>query len=123
MSARKIVEDQVTQLKSLTLKLPQSVKQAPKDGCIVTAFTSISGPKEDDEHWPVFNRRMDVLFGEDQRDKDGRLLHFERGPHGMDMVVSYIEEAVKAGHLLWEAATPKLERLITESEYFMCVFI
>jgi len=43
---------------------------------------------------------MDVLFGEDQRDQDRRLLNFQRGPFGMDMVVLYIEEAINAGHLL-----------------------
>jgi hypothetical protein len=112
------VKGQVSRLKSLISTLPQSVKQASGDGRIPTVFRNIAGPKEIEEHWVVFNRRMDALFGEDQRNVDGRLSNFHRGEFGMDLVISYIEEAVNAGHLLWEATAPKLDRLIAECEHF-----
>ena len=57
---------------------------------------------------------MDILFGEDVRDDKGRLLNVMRGPFGMGMVMDYIQQAVKAGHLLWEPVSPKLDRLIKE---------
>jgi hypothetical protein len=57
---------------------------------------------------------MDILFGEDVRDDKGLLLNVMHGPFGMVMVVDYIQQAVKAGHLLWEPGSPKLDYLTKE---------
>lgn len=112
--ARTFVEEQVRVLISLLPSLPASVKLATKDDNISRIFTSIPVPNDPDLQWPVFNRRMDILFGEDVRDDKGRLLNVMRGPFGIGMVMDYVQQAVRAGYLLWEPVTPKLDRLIKE---------
>ncbi|KAF8234798.1 hypothetical protein L208DRAFT_1376755 [Tricholoma matsutake] len=51
---------------------------------------------------------------EDVCDDKGHLLNVMWGLFGMGMVVDYIQQAVKAGHLLWEPVSPKLDHLIKE---------
>ena len=92
-SAQIIVEDQIGHLKALVSALPSSVPPATEDGRIATVFTKIPESKDPDDQWPVFNRRMDALFGEDLR-VNGRLLNVTRGPFGMDMVIQYAVNAV-----------------------------
>jgi hypothetical protein len=112
--ARAAVEEQVCTLISLLPSLPMSVQLATKDDNISRIFASIPVPSDPEFLWPVFNRRMDILFGEDVHDDKGCLHNVMRGPFGMGMVVDYIQQAVKAGHLLWEPVSPKLDRLIKE---------
>ena len=69
--SRQTVEKLVSRLKALISTLPQSVKQASCDGRILTVFRNMAGPKEIEDHWVVFNRRMDALFGEDERNEEG----------------------------------------------------
>jgi hypothetical protein len=121
-SAHAVVRHQLNHLKSLVDILPSSIALATHNDRISTVFTNIPVPKETDDHWMVFNRRLDALFGEDLRNADGRLPNVLRGPFGMDMVVQYIEDVVAAGHLLWEPTKPKLERLISEMQAIMYVF-
>ena len=85
-SARTIVEDQVGRLKALVSLLPLSVPSATEDGRIATVFANIPESEDPDDQWPVFNCRIDALFGEDLC-KNGCLLNVKRGPFGMDMVV------------------------------------
>ncbi|KAE9390338.1 hypothetical protein BT96DRAFT_1002346 [Gymnopus androsaceus JB14] len=66
-----------------------------------------------EERWATFNCCMDLLFGNDVHDQDGKLCNITRGPFGMDLVVEYALNAVKAGYLLWDAALPKFACLIT----------
>ncbi|KAI9450260.1 hypothetical protein F5148DRAFT_1290930 [Russula earlei] len=115
-SARTTVEDQLKHLKALVSSLPSSVPSATEDGCIATVFNNIPESEDPDDQWPVFNHRMDALFGEDLRE-NGRLLNVKRGPFGMDMVVQYAANAVRAGNLLWEPTKIKLDRLLTEVRY------
>ena len=56
---------------------------------------------------------MDLLFGNDVHDQDGKLCNITQGPFGMDLVVEYALNAVKAGYLLWDAALPKFAHLFT----------
>lgn len=107
---------QVNQLIKLIPRLPKSVPLATYSDRIQVVFKNI--PLVSDDAWPVFNRRFDALFGEDTRDKDGRLLNIRSGPLGMDAVVIYLQ-AVICLPLLWEAARPKIERLVTEITYLM----
>ncbi|KAJ2920184.1 hypothetical protein MD484_g20, partial [Candolleomyces efflorescens] len=105
----------VTTLHQLTKRLPTSVPLAPKDSRITTVFTNIPVPKDPLEHWEVFNRRMDALFSEDSRDKaTGRLPNVQRGKHGLDLVLSYLDACITANSLQWEAAMPRIMRLIDE---------
>lgn len=103
-------------LRSLVKSLPESVPLASAESKICQIFQKVSVPHptaDGEEHWAVFNRRMDLLFGNDVHDKDGKLLNITRGQFGMDLVVHYAQEAVDTGHLLWEAALPKFARLVT----------
>jgi hypothetical protein len=119
-SAQTIVEDQVGHLKALVSALPSSVPSATEDGHIATVFTNIPESEDPDDQWPVFNCRMDVLFGEDLR-KNGHILNVKRGPFGMDMVIQYAANAVRAGNLFWEPAKIKLDRLLAEVQYLRYV--
>ncbi|KAK1217163.1 hypothetical protein PQX77_020171, partial [Marasmius sp. AFHP31] len=96
------------------MKLPESVKIAGPNDRIAEVFKSIPESDVSLEKWEVFVRRMDVLFGENVRDTDGNLVNIMRGPLGMDLVVKYLQQAVTAGDLDWEAAQPKFARLVTE---------
>jgi hypothetical protein len=113
------VEEQIQVLSSLVSCLPDSVPLATKDDEIARIFTKIPVPNDAELQWPVFNRRMDILFGEDVRNNAGRLTNVLRGPFGMDMVMEYLSKSVKNGSLLWEPVKPKLERLIKEMRHIM----
>ncbi|KAJ7820837.1 hypothetical protein B0H14DRAFT_3472018 [Mycena olivaceomarginata] len=65
-----------------------------------------------------FNRGMDVLFGEDCRNADGRLHHVRRGASGMTLIVKYLEQ-VEWSAMACDIATIKLDRIIAELE-FLC---
>ena len=101
-------------LKTLVQKLPYTVPLATTDDKIAQVFRDIPEPTDNDEKWPTFNRRMDILFGEDVRGSNGRLLYILRGEHGMNSIVDYCQRCVDGNHLLWEAAEPKFARLVTE---------
>lgn len=107
-------------LKSLVPKLPRSLSTATVTDRISTIFDSI--PVTSDEPWPVFNHRMDLLFGEDTRNKDGRLVNIQRGPLGMDLVMKYFH-SITTESILWGAAKPKFKCLTKELNYLMYVFI
>ena len=59
--------------------LPSSVPSAIEDGRIATVFANIPESEDPDNQWPVFNRQMDALFGEDLCE-NGHLLNVKRGP-------------------------------------------
>jgi hypothetical protein len=113
------VEGQIQCLSSLVSLLPSSVPLATKNDEIFRIFTKIPIPDDPEDQWPVFNRRMDILFGEDVRNTNGRLANVVRGPLGMDLVMDYLSKAVTARYLLWEPVQLKLERLINELQWIM----
>ncbi|KAJ3847239.1 hypothetical protein EV368DRAFT_69273 [Lentinula lateritia] len=103
-------------LSTLVKGLPDHVPLASTESRISEIFKKVPEPlptADPDEHWTTFNRHMDLLYGNDVRGADGKLLNITRGPFGLDLVVGYIQSAVDAGHLLWEAALPKFARLVT----------
>ncbi|KAJ6593318.1 hypothetical protein B0H19DRAFT_17359 [Mycena capillaripes] len=77
---------------------------------------TLSGP--DGDTASTFNRRMDVLFGEDLRDAAGRLKYVAAGKHGMSAVVKYLK-TVPWAELQCTIVQPKLDRIIRELE-FLC---
>lgn len=103
-------------LQRLTGTIPEkALRCATKKDCITQVFDAIKIPENDDERWEVFNRRMDALFGDDQHDKKtGRMLHVLQGQHGMDLVLRYLNDEVKAGLLPWDLAKIKVTWLIDE---------
>ena len=64
---------------------------------------------------------MHFLVKSEDLHENGRLLNVNRGPFGMDMVVQYAANAVRAGNLLWEPAKIKLDGLLTEVRYLRYV--
>jgi len=113
----------LTILKTIAKKIPLTVSLATKTDKIPEIFKSIPVPRDADKHWEVFNRRMDLLFGEDVRDSAGRLKYFRRGALGLDMVIKYIQEESEHSTLIWDLAQIKVDRLITEIETLMYVTI
>ncbi|RXW12522.1 hypothetical protein EST38_g13333, partial [Candolleomyces aberdarensis] len=103
----------VKALRSLILQLPPTVPIAKPDSQIVEVFKRHPVPADSSENWEIFNRRMDILFGEETR-VNGHLPTVERGRYGMDLILGYLEDEVASGHLQWEAAMPKIMRLVNE---------
>ncbi|KAJ7436367.1 hypothetical protein B0H11DRAFT_1936719 [Mycena galericulata] len=89
----------------LIVKGRRQRKQAP------TLSDPNNGETENGDAASTFNRRMDVLFGEDLRDAGGRLKYVATGKHGMGAVVKYLK-TVPWAELQCHIARPKLDRLI-----------
>jgi hypothetical protein len=113
-----VVRTQVNVLASLVPALPISIPLATANDQINQIFKHIPATS-DEGPWHAFNRRFDNIFGEDQRDENGRLKHLRRGPLGMDMIVDYLKDSVNGTWVLWPAARPKVERLVAEVTQLM----
>ncbi|KAJ7853231.1 hypothetical protein B0H13DRAFT_2359136 [Mycena leptocephala] len=90
------------QIDTLTRKLPSSVPIAARESDIPRLLAL---PGRDGDAASTFNRRMDLLFGEDLRDAAGRLKYVVAGKYGMGAVVD-CDSILSA--LLWMSRTPKL---------------
>jgi hypothetical protein len=110
------MEALVDRIDALTRKLPSSVPTATRESKIATAIV-LAG--QDGGAASTFNRRMDILFGEDVRDDAGRLMYVEAGKHGMGAVVKYLK-TVPWAELKGDIVRPKLDRLIRELEFLWC---
>jgi hypothetical protein len=77
--------------------------------------------EERDTPHETFNRRFDVLFGEDCRNPDGRLLHVRQGKLGMGLITSYLSRISWDGFPL-DIVELKLRRLLAELKLLQCVF-
>lgn len=105
----------VTELVELVKNLPTSVRSAKSNSRIVTVFTNIPVPDNPIDQWEAFDKRMNALYGEDLRDAGTkRLPNIQRGKHGLDLVVTYIQDMIKKSSLDWIAAMPKVQRLVDE---------
>ncbi|KAH9912013.1 uncharacterized protein B0H18DRAFT_1127717 [Fomitopsis serialis] len=105
----------VQEIVELSKKIPNSVAEATKDDRIYDVMTNIDG----ESAWATFNRRFDILFGEDCRDENGRLHHVRRGRHGMNKVTSYLTRIIVNENSLkgfYAPAAVKLNRLKAELE-------
>jgi hypothetical protein len=112
-----LFSERLNVLDTLAKSLPESVPLAKKSDAIYKLFEKIPVPKDPASHFEVFNRRMDILFGNDVRHKKtGRLINMKRGAFGIDLVLTYIKEATEAGFLIWDVAVIKINRLIEEIE-------
>lgn len=110
----RVFSEKLTLLKSLTKLLPNTIPVATKDDKIFQVFTNIPLTDNPEEQWPIFNRRMDAIFGHELRDSSGRLLHVKRGKLGIELVLKYFEDAESKGYLNWDLASIKLDRLVEE---------
>jgi hypothetical protein len=117
MDASNQFDDPVRRLRLLNSFLCDTpVKLASGSDTIVTVYNAVVGKSPDPHDWPTFNRFMDILFGDDVRNSEGRLQNVKRGPHGMDLVVDYITNCARAGTLPYDIAILKINRLIEELE-------
>src|ERR1700742_2183693 len=94
--ARSLIE----KICNLTERIPSTVPLATDTSKIFSAF-SRSETDAESEYF-TFNRRFDAVFGKDSNDTEGRLglKYLERGPMGMDLVVSYLRSLVSEDILL-----------------------
>jgi len=86
---------QLKLVKSLAGCLPLTLPIATKNDKIFEVFENIPVPTDGSAHWKTFNRRFDILFGEDVRDLQGRLLHVTSGKSTWALQVSRMPRAVR----------------------------
>ena len=112
MVEQSTLEQLAQDITRLSKRLPTSIPEATKDDRIYATMTKVKG----DLPWETFNRRFDILFGEDCRNKEGRLFYICRGRHGMNIVTAYLSRVVNEDHLKgsYDIAAIKLERLRDE---------
>ena len=103
----------VGEITMLSARLPKTVLKAKKSDRIYEVIANVTG----EGAWQTFNRRFDILFGEDCRDSSGRLVHMRRGTLGMDMVCKYLSEFTALsddGALPYDLVKVKLDRVLRE---------
>ena len=108
----KIVEE----IKRLGDMLPKTVPIAKKTDKLYRTLTTISG----ESTWATFNRRMDILYGEDCRDASGRLHNIRRGAYGLGALCTFLTEFIVLsddGALPYDLVKVKLDRLLKELVY------
>ncbi|CAK5262318.1 unnamed protein product [Mycena citricolor] len=110
----KHVLELVKEISHLVPRLPDTVPGPdPNDNKILCLLSS--KPSEDDTTASLFNRRFDVLFGEDCRNDAGRMIYVRRGEDGMDLVVTYLNSIQwESDNNLLGIAPIKLEQMVTE---------
>ena len=112
-SSEQTCRDLVQDIQKLVKDLPKSVPVAEKDGKISRTL-KLSG----DTPWETFDTRFNALYGADQYDRETqRLLHIERGNHGLGGICSYLTIAMQIDGMPHELMIPKLERLKAELVY------
>jgi hypothetical protein len=110
----------IVKLISLCQGLPASVPKAKKDDQIYRVITDVSEANP----WQSFNRKFDILFGEDCRDNKGYLSNIRRGRYGMGAVCTYLKSInTEDSWFLAELAVIKLERICQELIKLKCVLI
>ncbi|KAF6744658.1 hypothetical protein DFP72DRAFT_1093429 [Ephemerocybe angulata] len=109
-------------IKAKTPLLPASIPLAKIDSRIQQVFNNIPADGPADEAFEVFDRRFNALYHEDLRDAaTGRLPNFERGQHGLDLVITYLQSIVDGNPsgFQWNAGVPKLVRIAKEIKILM----
>lgn len=115
MTSREGVEQLVQELFSLAPRLPASIPEGSRTDKLYLTISTVSGG----DAWETFNRRFDILFGEDCRNTDGHFSHLRRGKYGLDMVVSYLKElllSAQAERLPYDLMHIKIHRLVEETK-------
>jgi hypothetical protein len=113
----RIFSKHVKDLDALSPLLPNKLPEATDNDRIASIFRKVPVSNDPLESWEVFNRRMDLLFAEEMRDKvTGYLSNIARGPFGMDLVITYLKDVVKENNsgFQWNAAMPKVLRLVND---------
>ena len=110
------IKQLVKEISTLSTSLSDAILKGSKDDKI----WSIMNTKEGDTLHETFNRRFDVLFGEDCRDSHGRLHHLRQGKLGIGLVVSYLSKIDWTESPL-DLVELKLQHLVAELQHLQCV--
>lgn len=115
---REDVEKLISTIRTLSQSLPtDTVQLGTREDFLYKTFVHVKGEND----WHTFNRRFDLVFGEDCRDSHGRLEHMRRGQYGLDFVVEYLETTKTANGMMFELMKLKLDRLIAELKHLVYV--
>jgi hypothetical protein len=117
MSTLETIKLLVKEITSLVNSLSDAVPKGTKDDKIWSVMNTAEG----DSPYETFNRRFDVLFGEDCRDSSGRLQHVRQGKLGLGIVVSYLLKIDWTQDFPLDLVELKLQRLVTELKHLQCV--
>lgn len=107
------MERLVARIDTLTRALPDTIATTTDKRSRIAHVLKLSG--EDNDVPSTFNCHMDLLFGENLRDANGRLPNILRGTTGLPLVVKYLR-GIEWGEVKAAIARPKLDRLIKELE-------
>ncbi|PPR07539.1 hypothetical protein CVT24_007136, partial [Panaeolus cyanescens] len=125
LDLRQIFLKHVQTLKSLQPLLPDTLPLATRESRVNEIFVKQPEPTSLDEWWEVFNRRMDILYGDNTRigdtEKTRRLQNMERGQYGLSQVVLYLEKTVNIApkDFPWNVAMIKVLRLVNEFKHYV----
>jgi hypothetical protein len=110
----------IVKLISLCQGLPKTVPIAEKDDKIYHVITNVN----EDDPWQSFNRKFDLLFGEDCRDGKGHFQNIRRGRYGMGAVCMYLKGVnTEEPWFLADLAIIKLERICKELEVIKLKYV
>jgi hypothetical protein len=108
----------IDQIESLCRSLPKSIPNGTKDDRIYYVLNKVQGLDTGAAaKSSTFICRMDLLFGSDTRDDDGRLTNFRRGPWGISYVLQYFRRIDwQSDGISLSAATLKLTQVLEEMQ-------
>ncbi|KAF8180072.1 hypothetical protein K438DRAFT_1208275 [Mycena galopus ATCC 62051] len=107
------MEKLVARIETLMCALPHTIAATmDKQSCIAHV---LKFQCENNDTPTTFNRRMDLLFGEDLRNANGWLPNILCGTCGLPLVVKYLR-GIEWGEVKAEIVRLKLNRLIRELE-------
>ncbi|KAJ6548392.1 hypothetical protein B0H19DRAFT_188763 [Mycena capillaripes] len=110
----------IDEVEALCPTLPKSVPKAPRNGEIWRILNKVKGQETTGPgaNTSTFVRRMDLLFGANVRDADGRMIYVQRGDLGIPLVLQYFRK------INWQSdgiplapATLKLTQVLKEMRY------
>jgi hypothetical protein len=79
----------ITNLESISESLPNSIPLATHNDKIYHVLSTVNG----ETPWATFNRRFDILFGNDCQDENGHLHFLQRSKYGIDTVCNYLKNS------------------------------
>lgn len=103
----------IGEISLLAAHLPSAIQEATRLDKICTVPRTVQGATT----WETLNRVLDILFGDDVRNEDGRLKNVRRGRLGLSAFCSYLQRTVQEGKGLqpfWLLLDIKIERLLVE---------
>ncbi|KAJ7727789.1 hypothetical protein B0H14DRAFT_3618729 [Mycena olivaceomarginata] len=106
----------IDQIESLCSSLPKSIPKGTQDDRISYVLNKIKGPDTGAlAKSSTFVLRMDLLFGSDVRNDDGRFIHIRRGPWSVPLLIQYFRKINWiSDRISLATATLKLTQILEE---------